>query len=80
MRKSLSASVLLLVLCCPTFAGDMLTPPVAPPPQPATTSTSVAPSSGGEVADPAPVDDSTAQDVSVTQLAVSIFESLLAIL
>lgn len=32
MRKSLLASVLLLALCCPALAGDMLCPPVAPPP------------------------------------------------
>ena len=36
MRKSLTVSVLLLALCCPAFAGDMLCPPVTPPPpQPA---------------------------------------------
>ena len=78
MRKSLSASVLLLVLCCPAFAGDMLTPPAAPPPPPA--ATYVAPSPDDEFRDPAPVDDSTAQDISVTWLAVSIFESLLAVI
>lgn len=31
MRKSLRASVLLLALCCPALAGDMLCPSVAPP-------------------------------------------------
>ena len=37
MRKLLTVSALLLALCCPAFAGDMLCPPVAPPPpQPAT--------------------------------------------
>ena len=37
MRKSLTVSVLLLALCRPAFAGDMLCPPAAPPPpQPAT--------------------------------------------
>jgi hypothetical protein len=37
MRKSLTVSVLLLALCRPAFAGDMLCPPVTtpPPPQPA---------------------------------------------
>jgi hypothetical protein len=32
MRKSLDASVLLLVPGSPTFTGDMLTPPAVPPP------------------------------------------------
>ena len=77
MRKSLSACVLLLVLCCPVFAGDMLTPPAAPPPPSATY---VAPSPDDEVSDPAPVDASTEQEISVTWLAVSIFESLLAVI
>ncbi len=37
MRKSLTVSVLVLALCCPAFAGDMLCPPVTTPtPQPAT--------------------------------------------
>lgn len=76
MRKSLCVSVLLLALCCPALAGDMLTPPAAPPPQPVTTS--AAPSPDDEI--PAPADDPTAQDISVTQIAVSLFESLLAIL
>jgi hypothetical protein len=31
MRKTLSASVLLLALCYPAFAGDMPTPPVPEP-------------------------------------------------
>ena len=77
MRKSLRASVLLLVLCCPAFAGDMLTPP-APPPPPITMNS--APSPDGEVSDPAPVDNSTAQDISLTDIVVSIFESLLTVI
>jgi hypothetical protein len=77
MRKSLSASALLLVLCCPAFAGDMLTPPAPPPP---TAPYVCAPGSDEEVSDPIPVDGSIAQDISVTQLAVSIFESLLAVI
>lgn len=77
MRKSLSATLLLLVLCCPASAGDMLTPPAAPPPPaPAL----VAPGSVDEISDPAPVIDATAGDISVAEVAVSIFESLLAIL
>lgn len=77
MRKSLGASVLLLVLCCPAFAGDMLTPPAAPPPP---TARYAAPSPGGEVLAPTPVDYSTAQEISVVEIAVNIFESLLAVL
>jgi hypothetical protein len=78
MRKSLSTSVLLLVLCCPAFAGDMLTPPVTTP-LPSTT-TSVAPSPEDELTDPATVDEPTTQDISVTRIALSLFESLLAII
>ena len=77
MRKSLRASVLLLVLCCPSFASDMLTPPVAPPP---TSTTTLAPEADGEITDSTAVVDSTTQEIFVTGLAVSIFESLLAIL
>lgn len=76
MRKSLSATVLLLILSCPALAGDMLTPPVAPPPQPVTTS--AAPSPADEI--PAPADDPAAQDITLDEIAVSILESLLAIL
>jgi hypothetical protein len=32
MRKTLRASVMVLALCCPAFAGDALCPPVVPPP------------------------------------------------
>ncbi|HEU4597688.1 MAG TPA: hypothetical protein VFS10_21355 [Pyrinomonadaceae bacterium] len=32
MRQTLLASVMVLALCAPAAAGDMLTPPVAPPP------------------------------------------------
>lgn len=39
MRKSLTVSVLVLALCRPAFAGDMLCPPVAPPPPPPATLT-----------------------------------------
>ncbi len=37
MTKTLRASVIVLALCVPAFAGDMLTPSVVPTPQPATT-------------------------------------------
>lgn len=77
MRKSLSASALLLVLCCPTFAGDMLTPPAPPPPVP---STYVAPSPDDEIRDPTTTDTSTGLDISLTDIAVSIFESLLTVI
>ncbi len=32
MRKTLRASVMVLALCGPAFAGDMQCPPVVPPP------------------------------------------------
>lgn len=34
MRKTLRASTLVLVLCCPAFAGDIPNPVAAPTPQP----------------------------------------------
>ena len=82
MRKFLSAFVLLLVLCCPAFAGDMLTPPIVTP-QPCTTSG--APATNDETSDTATEtrtaeDDSTTVGISATRVALSIFESLLAIL
>jgi hypothetical protein len=46
MRKILRASVLVLALCGPVFAGDALCPPVAPPP-PATAVQG--PTTGGEM-------------------------------
>jgi hypothetical protein len=77
MRKSLNASVLLLVLCCHAFAGDMLTPPIVPPPS---STTPVAPSPDDEIPDPAPTDNPTTQDILLTEIAVSILESLLPII
>ena len=35
MRKTLTTGLLLLAFSCPTFAGEMLTPPAPTPPQPA---------------------------------------------
>jgi hypothetical protein len=82
MRKSLNASVLLLVLCCPAFAGDMLTPPAAPPPAPATyTQPNDTPDlSDDDSSDPAVTKDSTTQGISAAEITVSFFENLLAIL
>ena len=82
MRKFLSTFVLLLVLCCPAFAGDMLTPPIVMPPP---STTSVAPATDGETSDPAAdaqtaEDDSATLEISATRMALSIFESLLAII
>jgi hypothetical protein len=78
MRKSLNTFVLLLVLCCPAFAGDMLTPPVTTPPPSSTTS--VAPKPEDEITNPATVDEPTTQDISVTRIALSIFESILTVI
>ena len=50
MRKTLRASVFVLALCCPAFAGDALCPPIAPPPPPATAVEE--PASGVEVQSP----------------------------
>ena len=36
MRKTLRASVLMLALCCPAFAGEMPCPTVVPTPDPMT--------------------------------------------
>lgn len=77
MRKSLSTFALLLALCCPAFAGDMLTPPYAPPPPSTMT---VAPEPDDEVRDLSAVDGSKAPDVSMTGLALSLLERLLAII
>jgi hypothetical protein len=72
MRKSLSASILLLALCCPAFAGDMPTPPAAPLPSPSPTAKE--PASGGEVTSPTVLDD------SLTTISVILVESALALL
>ncbi len=77
MRKSLSTFVLLLALCCPALAGDMLTPPTVPQP-PATNSVASAPDD--ETSEATAEEDSAAQAITATQIAVSIFESLLAII
>ena len=59
MRKTLRASVMVLALCSPVFAGDALCPPVAPPPpQPATAVEE--PTAGAEMQSP----ETTGGDVS----------------
>lgn len=78
MRKFIGTFVLLFVLCCPAFAGEMLTPPVAPPPPSPVTSVPSTPED--EVAEPAGVDAQTTPDVMVAQMALSILESLLSII
>jgi hypothetical protein len=76
MRKSLSASVLLLTLCCPTFAGDMLTPPIN-----TTTSTTTAVETAPEEENTAPStgDEEASPDISL-QITLTLVESLLAII
>lgn len=76
MRKSLNTFVLLLVLCCPVFAGDMLTPPAPTPAHSSTISVAPKPEDGNTVA--ATVDEPTTRDISLTRIALSIFKSLLA--
>lgn len=34
MRKTLRASILVLALCCPTFAGEIPCPTIVPKPEP----------------------------------------------
>jgi hypothetical protein len=74
MRKSLSAFVLSLALCCPAFAGDMLTPPVPDPPPP-TSSTVEGPPSDSQVPPSPPV-----TEVSLVKVAVTLFTNVLALL
>jgi hypothetical protein len=76
MRKFISTFVLLFVLCCPAFAGEMLTPPAAPP----SPVISAAPAPEDEIAAPPPADVSTTPGVSVAQMALSVLESLLSII
>jgi hypothetical protein len=47
MRKILRASILVLALCCPAFAGDALCPPGVTPPPP--TSAVQGPTTDGQI-------------------------------
>ena len=72
MRKSFSAFALLIVLSCPTFAGDMLTPPIVNP-------TAVETVTEGENPDSSTGDEAVTEDISL-QLTLTLVEGLLAII
>lgn len=63
MRKTLLTAVLILALCCTTFAGEMHTPPIAPATQPTVTA-------AGEIGTPGISD-------SLTQIALKLLASVL---
>lgn len=72
MRKTLRASVLVLMVCCPAFAGDIPNPVYVPTPQPArnfqeeTTDGDITdPVTGAPTADAEMLDDATAIYVNI---------------
>jgi hypothetical protein len=65
MRKTLRASVFVLALCAPTFAGDIPCPSVT---QPLSTTAETEEVAGSKVAD------------SFTETVLSVLESMLALL
>lgn len=85
MRKTLSASVLVLALCGSAFAGDITNPPIAPNNIPAPPS--VSRSTGEETGDGwggtvAPADEGIARSDSAGNLAaiaLTILDSVLAL-
>lgn len=82
MRKTLCASVLVLVLCGSAFAGDMGTPPIAPgdipnpPSAPQTTDGTTDTSAAAATADI--TSDDNAGDLAAA--ALSVINSVLALL
>lgn len=76
MRNTLRASVLVLALFCPAFAGDIPCPVVGPTPQPANVSQEM--TLGSEVLIPQ-TPDGYAQDGAVAA-AVTLFEVVLNLL
>ena len=70
MRKTLGASVLMLVLCGPAFAGDILCPPGAAPPPP--NGMQAEETTGGE--------GETGVADGLTEAVLSVLESVLALL
>jgi hypothetical protein len=71
MRKTLRASVFVLALCCPAFAGDIPCPTVAPASQPVAEE----PTAGVEVQSP-----QTADGVIQNGVAVALWEVVLSLL
>lgn len=76
MRKTFRASVLMLALCCPVFAGDIPNPPIAPP-QPPTPAVQ-APSTDGQIDTGATA--STADSDLQNSAAITFVEILLNLL
>jgi hypothetical protein len=68
MRKILRASVLVLAICAPAFAGDIPMPPAPEPPQPNLTQMQEA---GGDIL--------TAQDNSLTETLLGVIRSVVAL-
>ena len=67
MRKTLRASVLVLALCCPAFAGDMPCPTVVPTPEPIRAAQE--PTIDSEIQNP-PTDDYSQNGATATFLEV----------
>lgn len=69
MRKTLRASALVLALCSPALAGDILNPP-APQPPPAAVAEEPA---GGDILCPSLAEQSAEALVSLIQSVLAIF-------
>jgi hypothetical protein len=69
MRKTLRASVLVLALCAPAFAGDIPMPPI---PQPPLSNMPVETQEAGD-------DIITAKENSLTETVLSVIESVVAL-
>jgi hypothetical protein len=70
MRKTLRASVLVLALCAPAFAGDIPMPPAPEPPPPSVTAANQV--TGGETL--------TTESNSLTETVLSVITSVVALL
>jgi len=68
MRKTLRASVLVLVLCCPAFAGEIPCPTVVPTPAPL--SVVQEPTMDSEIQNPQTTDDYSQNGAVATFLEV----------
>jgi len=78
MRKTLCASVLLLALCVPAFAGDIINPPA---PVNSNDSTSVTQPSGDQQADGWSGDETSDPSADgITAAALTLLDTVLALL
>jgi hypothetical protein len=71
MRKTLTTSILLLALCGSAYAGDIPNMPPTPPQSPATANVTTEPT--GEPS------DVQATEVSMTEIGLSILQSVLSV-